>query len=472
MVSQTEADEEAEVRRGDEGQGGIVDPLNPSRRGFMSMAGTAAIGAMGVAGANTLIALNNGAKADGEPIPVGAMLPYTGWGAEDSRNFEAGITLAVEEINSYGGIHGRPIEVHYEDTKEITAETVTSAARRLIDRHEVHAIINGYNSLSVRAEYDTIADAGIPYMHDNTQYGHQFAVRDNPDRYWCIFQDDPSEYYYGSGLIYFLDELEKLGKWKRPNNKFVLFSGSIDYAITIAAAVRDTAPQFGWELAIDDVVTQPVDDWGPALVRARELEPAIIAATHGFPTDQTGLVTGFAENPTNSLVYVQYALQQRAFLDIVKETGQGVFCSTTIGNPAGRDRQHLLEEDSRPVGRGHDPDGRRAGVRLVLPVGDRGVPRRRLGRALRRHRAEQEGLHAHARIDLSRRGGHHQVHVGPGSAALSGGDTGSLARDAHDHDAVSGLDQGRGLRRAGSLRHGRLDDPALAHKLEPVTPNT
>ena len=142
--------------------GGIVDPLNPSRRGFMSMAGTAAIGAMGVAGANTLVALNNGAKADGEPIPVGAMLPYTGWGAEDSRNFEAGINLAVEEINSFGGVLGRPIEVHFEDTKEITAETVTSAARRLIDRHEVHAIVNGYNTLSVRAEYDTVADAGIP----------------------------------------------------------------------------------------------------------------------------------------------------------------------------------------------------------------------------------------------------------------------------------------------------------------------
>ena len=311
--------------------GGIVDPLNPTRRGFMSYAGTMAIGAMGVTGANTLVALNNGAKADGEPIPIGAMLPYTGWGADDSRNFEAGITLAVEEINEFGGVLGRPLEVHFEDTKEITAETVTSAARRLIDRHEVHAIINGYNSLSVRAEYDTIADAGIPYMHDNTQYGHQFAVRDNMDRYWCIFQDDPSEYYYGSGLIYFLDELERLGKWKRPNNHFALFSGSIDYAITIAGAARDTAPQFGWELTIDDVVTQPVDDWGPALVRAREVKPAIIAATHGFATDQTGLVTGFAENPTNSLLYVQYALQQRAFLDIVKETGHGVFCSTTIG---------------------------------------------------------------------------------------------------------------------------------------------
>ena len=310
---------------------GGLDALNPTRRGFMSTAGSVAIGAMGVAGAGTLTALNNGAKAAGDPIPLGAMLPYTGWGADDARNFEIGLTLAVEEINAAGGILGRPIELHFEDTKGITAETVTSAARRLIDRKAVHAIINGYNSPSVRAEYDTVADAGIPYIHDNTQYGHQFAVRDNMDRYWNIFQDDPSEYYYGPGLIYFLDELERTGKWTRPNNKIALLSGSIDYAITIASGIRDTAPKFGWELAIDDVVTQPVDDWGPALVRVRELNPALVATTHGVPSDQTGLVTGFAESPTNSLLYVQYALQLRAFLDIVKDTGHGVFCSTTIG---------------------------------------------------------------------------------------------------------------------------------------------
>ena len=310
---------------------GALNILNPTRRGFMSTAGSVAIGAMGVAGANTLVALNNGAKAAGEPIPVGAMLPFTGWGADDARNFQYGIELAVEEINEYGGVLGRPLEVHFEDTKGITAETVTSAARRLIDRHNVHAIINGYNSLSVRAEYDTIADAGIVYIHDNTQLGHQYAVRDNFDRYYNIFQDDPSEYYYGPGLIYFLDELERTGKWTRPNNRLALFSGSIDYAITIAGGIRDTVKEFGWELAIDDVVTQPVDDWGPSLVKSREVKPAVVIATHGFPSDQTGLVTGFAENPTNSLVYIQYALFLRAFLDIVKETGEGVFSSTTIG---------------------------------------------------------------------------------------------------------------------------------------------
>ncbi|MGD9535631.1 MAG: ABC transporter substrate-binding protein [Alphaproteobacteria bacterium] len=304
--------------------------LLPTRRGFMSTAGTVAIGAMGVAGANTLVALNNGAKADGEPIPVGCLLPYTGWGAADAKNFEHGLNLAVEEINAAGGVIGRPIELYFEDTKDITAETVTSSARRLIDRHGVHAIINGYNSTSVRAEYDTIADAGIPYIHDNTQYGHQIAVKDNPDRYWCIFQDDPSEYYYGPGLLFFLDSLEKRGLWKRPNNKIALLSGSIDYATTIAGGVRDYIKQFNWELAIDEVVAQPVNDWGPSLVRVRDVKPALVAATHGLPTDQTGLVIGFAEAPTESLLYVQYALQLRSFLDVVKETGNGVFCSTTI----------------------------------------------------------------------------------------------------------------------------------------------
>jgi branched-chain amino acid transport system substrate-binding protein len=74
-----------------------------------------------------------------------------------------------------------------------------------------------------------------------------------------------------------------------------------------------------------------VNDWGPSLVRVRDVKPAVVAATHGVPTDQTGLVIGFAEAPTQSLLYVQYALQLRSFLDVVKETGVGVFCSTTIG---------------------------------------------------------------------------------------------------------------------------------------------
>lgn len=134
---------------------GADQPVGPepgrTRRGFMSTAG-----AMGVARATSLQAINNEARARGQPIPLGSMLPLTGWGAADGVAFQADISLAVEEINAIGGVRGRPIEMVFEDTKEVTPETGTRAARRLIDRHGVHAIVNGYKSPSQRAEYDIL----------------------------------------------------------------------------------------------------------------------------------------------------------------------------------------------------------------------------------------------------------------------------------------------------------------------------
>ena len=179
--------------------------------------------------------------------------------------------------------------------------------------------------------------------------------------------------------------------------------------------------------------------------------PAIIAATHGFATDQTGLVTGFAENPTNSLLYVQYALQQRAFLDIVKETGHGVFCSTTIGtlqdeigNTFSRKIRGRFGEDATPSVAGQVYDSYFLWAIAACRAGGTGVPYDGIEQ-------NKKVCHFLREIDLSRRGRDHQVHVGPGGAAVSGGDQRSFARYAHDHDAVSGLDQGCGLRRAVSV---------------------
>ena len=45
-----------------------------------------------------------------------------------------------------GGILGRPVEPVFEDTKEMGAPNIIPAFQRLIDRHNVHAIINGYNT--------------------------------------------------------------------------------------------------------------------------------------------------------------------------------------------------------------------------------------------------------------------------------------------------------------------------------------
>ena len=179
----------------------VVDFLGPPR-----------IGGGALLGSNLLSAINNGAKAAGKPIPVGGGVPLTGWAAADGIEFKRALEMACEEINAMGGILGQPLEPHFEDTKEQGAANIIPAMQRLIDRYNVHAIINGYNTGAVCAEYDTIADAGVLYIASQHR---RHPLREDQKQSEKIFQylhGDPAEYYYGPGLLVFLNNLMQIGR--------------------------------------------------------------------------------------------------------------------------------------------------------------------------------------------------------------------------------------------------------------------
>ena len=260
------------------------DGAAASRRDLLRGAGlTLAAGAA----SGTLLASINEASAQqkGGTIPIGAMVSLTGQLAVDGIEHKHGLEFACEEINALGGILGRKLEPTVVDSKNETAEEVTAATRLLIDRHRVHAIINGYNVGANQAEYDPIADAGIIYIHYNTQIGHQEVFKTDPKKYFGIFMADPAEYFYGVGFPVMLDRLRKSGKWTPANNKIALITGSLPYSIVISNAIKDTAPKFGFEVAFEEVVPVPTSEWGSVLNKVRALQPAVIANTHFFPGD-------------------------------------------------------------------------------------------------------------------------------------------------------------------------------------------
>ena len=308
------------------------ESVRANRRGFMKGAAAAGLGAATMGGAGMLAAINNGAKAQGKSIPVGSLVPLTGWAAADAIEFQRGVKMAAEDINAMGGILGRPLEPFFEDTKVMTSADVIAGARRLIDRRGAHAIVNGYNSPSLRAEYDTIADAGIPYLHDNTQIGHYQHIANNPDRYFNIFMSDPAEWYYGPGFHLFIDSLEAKGQWKRPNNRLAIVAGQFDYNVVIAQGIRENAAKHGWEVTVDETVNSPVAEWGPTLVRLRADDPALIAIIHTSPVDLGPFSVQFAQKPTNSLVYMQYGPQLKAYRDIARQSANGIVWSTLIAS--------------------------------------------------------------------------------------------------------------------------------------------
>ncbi len=266
------------------------------------------------------------------PIPIGSMVPLTGASAADGAEFRKGVVLAVEEINARGGLLGRPLMAYFVDTGNQTAEEVTYAARRLIEIHNVHAIINGYNIGPQNSEYEPIADSGIIYIHHNTLLQHHDTVVGNPERYFGCFMSCPADYWYGQGFIKFISWLRDSGQWKPENNRIAIISGSRPYSIVVANAIANVAHQFKWDASFGpNIVHTPTTDWRSVLNLAREGDPAVIANTHFYAVDLARFHLQFMEKPTNSLIYLQYGAMHQTFLDVAQDKARGVLVSTMIG---------------------------------------------------------------------------------------------------------------------------------------------
>jgi ABC-type branched-subunit amino acid transport system substrate-binding protein len=86
-----------------------------------------------------LVILVAGPAFAAETIKIGAVFPLSGNIAVYGEGFKKAVDLAVAEINQMGGIHGKPLEIIYEDNKS-TAKDSVSAIRKLINVHKLPII--------------------------------------------------------------------------------------------------------------------------------------------------------------------------------------------------------------------------------------------------------------------------------------------------------------------------------------------
>jgi branched-chain amino acid transport system substrate-binding protein len=89
----------------------------------------------------------------GEPVKIGFIAPLTGSLAEHGLDMKQAAMLAVEEINSKGGILGRKIELIIEDTA-CKADLAVSAVQKMITQDNVYAVVGEYCSTVTLAVQD------------------------------------------------------------------------------------------------------------------------------------------------------------------------------------------------------------------------------------------------------------------------------------------------------------------------------
>ncbi|HEX2786924.1 MAG TPA: ABC transporter substrate-binding protein [Ignavibacteria bacterium] len=109
---------------------------------------------LGLAGCN---------KGGGDTIKVGQFASLTGSEATFGISSDEGLRLAVEEVNSQGGVLGKQIELITEDNRGQTSETQT-VVQKLINRDKVVAIIGEVASSRSKAGAPICQQNKIPMI--------------------------------------------------------------------------------------------------------------------------------------------------------------------------------------------------------------------------------------------------------------------------------------------------------------------
>lgn len=90
---------------------------------------------------------SEGGEKDTKTIEIGAIFPLTGAGASYGEMYKQGVDLAVEEINTAGGINGKQLSVIYEDGR---AEPKTSVqAMQTLAAKDTPLILSAYTGATL-----------------------------------------------------------------------------------------------------------------------------------------------------------------------------------------------------------------------------------------------------------------------------------------------------------------------------------
>ena len=123
-------------------------------------------------------------------IKIGSILSTTGPAAFLGEDMKAGMELAIDEINSKGGINGRKIERVFYDAESQTQKGL-SAIRRLLTQDRVDIMVGGGNMSGMAlAMLQLTEKAGMPFISTEGSMQIVTPVAERPWTFKSTVDDD------------------------------------------------------------------------------------------------------------------------------------------------------------------------------------------------------------------------------------------------------------------------------------------
>jgi branched-chain amino acid transport system substrate-binding protein len=186
-------------------------------------------------------------------------------------------------------------------------DAVVTGFRRLSSTPDLNFITTGYASTS-NFEIDLMAKAKMPYLLSANSEQTAAIISKSPSAYPSVWSRVPSYSGYNTDLPPLLDKLIAEGHLKVPSKSVYMIGTDDPYGSTIAKGLTESFTKAGWQIVGSETVPfQSVTDWRPQLARVRALNPGVIVNTNSAPASDATFFNQFIEQPTDSIVFLQYA---------------------------------------------------------------------------------------------------------------------------------------------------------------------
>ena len=269
-------------------------------------------------------ALASASPAFADVIKIGLLAPLTGPAAADGEEFVRGVEWAIEEANAKGGVAGHTFEVEVADVKDQSAANVSSAAERLIGTDGVEVVLTGYASLSM-FEVDLMAEAGMPYIAAGPSPSFAAITTQAIEDYWCCYSYTASFKGYETDVRPAVEALAATGAFTLRDKSVAIISSDNAYSRTISEGMKTSFEEGGWNIVVDELVPfGEVGDWRAILARVRETNPDLVINTDYLPGNSALFLNQFLEEPTESMMFLQYAPSVPEFVTLTGENSAGV----------------------------------------------------------------------------------------------------------------------------------------------------
>jgi branched-chain amino acid transport system substrate-binding protein len=170
-----------------------------------------------------------------------------------------------------------------------------------------------------------MAEQEMPYLIAANSAQTRDIIAPAPDKFPTVWSLTPSYDAYNTEMVPVIKGLQDSGKLKLANNKVALISSDNPYSKTIMEGLKASFEAAGWTVTSADLLPfGEINDWRAFLARVRQDSPALVINTDYQPGNAAKFLTQFLEQPTNSLVFIQYAPSVPEFLDLTKERATGI----------------------------------------------------------------------------------------------------------------------------------------------------